>query len=389
MRMRFSKKILGVLGVLGASVVLFSFTHCKDIEQPDPLLALLLPSGGGNVGVISSDLSSSGRFSLISADGLALPGSTPVHSDAVLTYQNNRVYVVNRLNRDNIQVLQPQGLYLTELEFSVGEGTNPQDIAVIDALTAYVSLYERNELLIVNPSDGSLRGSINLGAYADGDGLAEVHRLYYQAPYLYVSVQRLDRNDASGIPAPTGISYLVEIDVRTNGIAGAYTFPGCTNPFGRMQPVTIEGSPHLIIACPGRLGFISELDGGVVAFNLAARAFRTNFLYSEVTAGGDILDVAVRDDRTGYASVLDSSFNKTIQRFDPLTGARLSDLALFPASAGFVSGLLLGPDGKLYTGNADFQNPGITIYDTNRGDVQLTATPVSVGLRPIDLVYIP
>lgn len=378
-----------ILGVLCASVVTLSFSHCKDIEQPDPLLGLLLPSGGGNVGVLSSDLSSSGRFSLISADGLALAGSTPVHSDAVLTYQNNRVYVVNRLNRDNIQVLQPQAFYLTELEFSVGSGTNPQDIVVIDALTAYVSLYERNDLLIVNPSDGSIRGSINLGAFADGDGLVEMHRMYYQAPYLYVGVQRLDRNDASGIPTPTGLSYLVEIDVRTNGIAGAYALPGCSNPFGKMQPVTIEGAPHLVIACPGRLGFISQLDGGVTAFNLALRGFRASFLYTEATAGGDILDVAVRDDRTGYASVLDSAFNKTIQRFDPLTGARLADLAVFPASAGFVSGLLLGPDGKLYTGNADFQNPGITIYDTNRGDAQLTAAPVSVGLRPVDLVYIP
>ena len=52
-----------------------------------------------------------------------------------------RIYVVNRLNADNIQIIDPQQGYTTpaNAQVSVGNGSNPQDIAFVNATKAYVS----------------------------------------------------------------------------------------------------------------------------------------------------------------------------------------------------------------------------------------------------------
>ena len=49
--------------------------------------------------------------------------------------------VTNRLNADNIQIIDPQQGYTTpaNAQVSVDNGTNPQDIAFVNANKAYVS----------------------------------------------------------------------------------------------------------------------------------------------------------------------------------------------------------------------------------------------------------
>lgn len=54
-----------------------------------------------------------------------------------------------------------------------------------------------------------------------------------------------------------------------------------------------------------------------------------------------------------------------------------------------MAGMLLTDDGRLYLGDSSYTEPGISIYDTNAGDLKLTPFPVPIGLRPTDLVYIP
>ena len=68
-----------------------------------------------------------------------------VHSDALARSFGGRVYVVNRLRADNIQIIDPQQGYTTpaNAQVSVGNGTNPQDIAFMNANKAYVSRRSR------------------------------------------------------------------------------------------------------------------------------------------------------------------------------------------------------------------------------------------------------
>ena len=359
-----------------------------DIPRPS-LLSLFGPENSHNrVGVISSDLGSAGRFSLMTPDGFALPASTSVHSDARVTYQNGRVYVINRLNRDNIQVLDPNLAFLTVLEFSTGTKSNPQDLVISDGGAAFMSLYERNEILVADPLSGAPLGQISLSAYADADGLAEAAGLFSFGDRLYAAVQRLDRTQTAFTAPPSGLSYLLEIEPATRTIVQAHPFPAA-NPFGRLRRADIFGAPHIICANPAFLGANFKIDGGVTAFNLSLRVFRPGVLYSEAAAGGDILDAVVKNDTAGYAIVQFADLSTELQRFDPSTGARVSRLSFSLAIGGYTSGLMLGPNGYLYTAESSFSSPGVVIYDTNRGDARLTPAAVNVGLRPTDLVFVP
>ena len=141
-------------------ILFFILLYCKnDIQRPS-ILSLFLPQGGSDVeklGVVSTDFSSGGRFSMIDTSSLvALPTLSYIHSDAVVRFYNQKIYIVNRLNRDSILILNPLLGYLPLQEFSMGSGSNPQDIAVVNDSKAYVSLYNRTYLAVVDLNTGQI-----------------------------------------------------------------------------------------------------------------------------------------------------------------------------------------------------------------------------------------
>jgi hypothetical protein len=378
-------------------VIIFSIFSCKnDIQRPS-IFSLFLPQGGSDVeklGIISTDFSSGGRFSMIDTSSLvALPTLSYIHSDAVIRYFNQKIYIVNRLNRDSILILNPLLGYLPLQEFSMGSGSNPQDIAVVNDSKAYVSLYNRTYLAVVDLNTGQIYKNIDLAVYSETsstsssgiDGRPEMAKMIIYENILYLQLQRLDRNDISGFPSPNTDSYILKINIITDEIIGVSKtlYP---NPYGKMQKITLGSENFIAVCLPSRLGFISQLDGGIGALNIATGEFRTSPLYSEKDAGGDILDMVIKSDKEGFAYVLDSSFNKSIQRFNPSTGEKTGTLATYTSNLGNISGLALSQTGKLFLGSAEYNNPGITVFETANGELrQITPIPISVGLRPFDL----
>ncbi|MCB1141767.1 MAG: hypothetical protein H7A24_12660 [Leptospiraceae bacterium] len=379
-------------------LIVFLFLGCRNDIQRPPLESVFFPlSGvvGEKAGVISSDFSSGGRFSIIDPGlFLSTPTFANVHSDAVLRYAFGRVYIVNRLNRDSILVLNPDLAFLPEKEYSVGQGSNPQDIAVLNSEKAYVSLYNSTGLLVIHPNSGAVLKTIDLSTYSETfttgsaglDGKPEMHRMILHEGYLYLQLQRLDRNDSSGYPAPTSPSYLLKINTSTDLVEKLIQTP-YPNPIGKMRIINFLGAPHLFVCLPARLGFLSQMDGGIAAMNLLTDTFRPTLIYPETTAGGDILDMVIQNENSGFAFVLDAYFNKMIQKFDPSTGNKLATLAYYPSSYGNLSGVALSNSGKLYTGDSNFSNPGVMIYDTNTL-TRLTPQPIDVGLRPFEIEII-
>lgn len=377
--------------------------NCTDIKRPSigSIFAnslFVIPGAGlERVGVVTSDFGTSGRFVVINPDiEIAVPTFANIHSDAVVRFIDGKVFIINRLNRDSILILNPYIAYLPEFEYSVGSGNNPQDIVKVNENKAYITLYNSRNLLVVNPYSGALIRTIDLGQYAESssagiagpDGIPEMSQMYIEGSSLYIQLQRLDRNDPSGIPTPNSNSLLLEIDLNSDTVINSYDFKS-RNPISKIQRLEMGGELFLIMCAPNRLGFISQLDGGVVAFSLTTKTFRTNFLYSELEAGGDILDVQIKNESEGYAFVLDSSFNKSVHQFNPSTGSRINTILSFSASAGNISGLLLTRQGRLYVGDGTFSRPGVLIFDTNRVDKpRITQTSIDVGLRPFDLVEI-
>lgn len=376
---------------------LFLYNCFKDIPRP-PIYSLLFTGGSTEkLAVVSSDFASGGRFSVLNPElQISTPNFLNVHSDAVVRYQREKVIIINRLNRDSIQVLDPNLGFLLEKEFSTGSGTNPQDLVWVDNTRAFVTLYNSNELKIFDMSLGLATRSISLSHLVEKsssgssgiDGLVEPHRMYQKDNSLFVQLQRLDRNDVSGFPAPNTNSLLIEINLQTETIVREIPTP-VPNPISRIQEISIFGEPHLLMCLAGRLGFISQLDGGIFAFRLSDRSFINQPIYSETIAGGDILDFVVYSETEGYAFILDKSFNKFIQKFNPQTGEKILELAYFPSTAGTIAGLAISKSGKLYIADANFQNPGITIFDiTSPKPRKLNPTPIPVGLRPFDMVVI-
>ncbi|MEM7180625.1 MAG: hypothetical protein AAF518_06920 [Spirochaetota bacterium] len=373
-------------------LLLLTMNFCdpvKDIEPP-PFYTFLFGVGqSSRVGIVSSDLGPAGRFSTMTEDGVSVAGAyTNIHSDAVAFYYNSKVYVLNRLNRDNLQILNPNLANLTENEFSLGARSNPHGIAFISETQAYISLYGEARILSVNPQAAQITASIDLSPYADADGIPEVSGLLLHDGRLYAAVQRLDRNNPTSIWPPADYSLLLEIDISTNVIVATYQTQA-TNPRGKLFLVTLSGEPHIVFAASGFSGSSFRLDGGVEAFNLNRKEFLPRFLYTEQIAAGDILNVVIKNDTVGYANVMFQDFSSAIQRFNPSTGEKNADLAFYPASTGFVSGMLLAPNGYLYVGDASFETPGVMIYNTNQNDARLLPSPVNIGLRPTDLIWIP
>ncbi len=366
--------------------------QCSDIRRPPFESLLFLQTSAGNVGMITSDFGGGGRYNVLNfRDRFLLPGLTPVHSDAVVRYYQNRVYIVNRLGRDSIQILNSELANLTMREFSVGSGTNPHDIVVLNPGKAYVSRYNAKSILIVNPLTGGILGEIDLSSYAENssssgipDGIPEMSWMVQFRERVFVTLQRLDRNDASGFFPPSGTSYLLELDPVTDLPLQAYTFQS-TNPFCKPQVVTLFGDPYIVTCTPGFLGFLSMIDGGVEAFNLRTNQFRPGFLLEESQVGGDILDVQIANEELGFVSVLDAKFNKKIVSFNPSTRRILQTLFEVPATVGTnFSGMLMTRDGFLILGIRDFSSPGIQIYDTRGGLRNFTPVPIRTEITPFD-----
>lgn len=390
--MYFSVRIL-VLNVFLVSLLLQGGCR-KDITRPPIWTLLIAQSSPNNIGVVTSDFGGGGRYNVVEPrGGFALPGLAPIHSDAIARFQAGRVYIVNRLNRDSIQVLNPEFANLTEREFSVGQGTNPHDIAILSSEKAYISRYNSRSILIVNPQAGIPIGEIDLSRYSENisgggipDGLPEMSWMVQFQGRVFVTIQRLDRNHPQGFLPPSGESYLLELDPIRDTVIASYRFQS-TNPFSKPQVREIFGEPYLIIATSGRMGFISELDGGVEAFRLASNQFRPGYLLDEKVAGGDILSVQVRNDSEGYASILDRSFNKRIVQFRPDTGSITQVLLEIPHSqATNFSGMVLTQDDLLIVGVSDFRSPGILVFDTHGALRRLTPIPIPLELTPTDIL---
>ena len=291
------------------------------------LATLLVPaaSAGAEFAFVTTTDYETGSSSVILFDGSWTTeiDAASIHSDAISRWFGGLVYVVNRENGDNIQILDPADGFSTLRQFSTGNGTNPQDIALVDEAKAYITLYDANHLLIMNPVTGAQLGTIDLSAFADGDGLCENSRLCVVGDYLFVTIQRVDRNYWWG---PSGDSYVAVVDCETDALVDADpATPGVqairlqgTNPYSDIAYDAV--SERLHVSC---VGWWAVNDGGLEIINPATLASE-GFLITEAAAGGDIFDFALSGGGKGYAVVANSSFFTELINFNPASGTKVA-----------------------------------------------------------------
>ena len=127
-----------------------------------------------------------------------------VHSDAIARFFVNpsafpggRVYVVNRLGADSIQVLDPQLGFITPTNgvLSVGNGTDAWDIVFVNTDKAYVSRLGSPKLLIINPTTLQITGEIDLSSLVkptDSDGSPDPAYMLIRNGMVYVALRHID-----------------------------------------------------------------------------------------------------------------------------------------------------------------------------------------------------
>ncbi len=298
-----------------------------------------------------------------------------VSSDAIARTFGGKVYVVNRLNADNIQVIDPAQGFTTpaNAQVSVGNGTNPQDIAFINANKAYVSRLEKTaRLLILNPTTLATLGELDLSARLksnDRDGSPEATHMLVLNSLLYVVLQHLDNF------VPIAAGEVVVIDPATDRIVTVITLP-FRNPLSQLHfSATLR---RILVSCVGEFGVD---DGGIVAIDPSTNTLDGTLHIPEAALGGDITEFAIISSTKGVAIVSDASFNNAVITFNPSNGQRLGTL-IAPAST-FIPYVALNSRNEVYIAVRDLRTttPGLRVFDavTDRDVVPGT---LSVGLLP-------
>lgn len=335
--------------------------------------------------IVTSDFQS-GAYSTIPLDApTAISRNVgSAHADAVGRNVGGSFYVINRLGGDNVQALDAN--FGTVWQCSLGNGANPHDIVIVAADKGYVSLYDGG-IAVIDPStgadcDGFVRSTIDLSSFADADGLAETDQMAVVGERLYVTLQRLDRDQFF---APTEASFLAVIDTETDEFVDvnpatpaidAITLTG-TNPFSETKGLTVR-SGKIVIA---EIGSFGVLDGGIETIDVATNT-PEGFFVTEEELGGDITDFVIVSDTRGYAIVADASFNNSLIRFDPSRG---DVLAVLTTTSSFLPDIEYDAErGRLLLATRDFLAPGIRIFSSN--DEEITTEPIDTGLPPVNIV---
>lgn len=315
----------------------------------------------------------------------AVNNRASVGSDAVVRWFGGQLYVVERFGLDNIRILDP-ATFTVVRQFSVGNGSNPNDIYVVSPTKAYVTRYDKPDLWIVNPSTGGFVGSISLVPFADHDGLPEMNRLTYHAGRLFVSCQRLNRDNFF---SPTDSSLVVVIDTETDQVVDADpTAPGVqgillprTNPTTEFA-TTPEGD--FLLGCTGAYGVN---DGGVARIDPRALT-STTVEVSEAQLGGDVNDVAVGPGASGVARafcvVSDPAFNTNLVSYQRSGAPTVA--TVFPG-VGFVLGdVEVNDRDEVWLCDRTGTGPGVRVFDAVT-NAQLTANAIFTGLPPSDISF--
>lgn len=334
----------------------------------------------------TTDYTSGALSSLDLGTNTAANDHLVIHSDAVVRVYRDKVYVLNRLGQDNVIVLDRGDLATPLTQYSTGNGSNPHDIAFVSEEKAYISLYERTQLLIVNPVTGDSLGSVDLSTFADADGLPETSQLTVHGGHLFAACQRLDRVNFF---APTEFSAIAVVEVTTDQLVDADP-----EAEGVQGIVMANKNPSGAVQLGGKWflnavnSYVDLTDGGIEVIDLAAMRSE-GVVLDEAAAGGTLGSLAMTSASYGYAVVTNEDFvsGNTVKRLD--LAAQSVSQGLDGLSGGPVPGLGIFR-GRLYVLDrgtpADPAAAGVKVYDVNTDE--LVAGPIGTGLPPSGIAFV-
>ncbi|MBP7148703.1 MAG: hypothetical protein KBD01_14290 [Acidobacteria bacterium] len=336
--------------------------------------------------VAGTDYRSPGRVVLVELQqGERIRASAPLTEtspDPHLATTRGAVFALNRLTYDTLQRLDPRDRFATAWTGGTGQGSNPQDVLLLDDATAYVSRFEPpfDDLAIIDPRRGAYLGNIELGALAENpDHTSRPGPLALADRTAFVALADIDRTFTR-----YGEGKLAVVQPETGNVVGSI-------PLGGRNPVSIatlrdaQDRAKLYVALagiyPGLLP--QELSGGVAVVDVANRAWE-RWALDDDDAGGNVSALALVSPRLGYVIVSAADYSNRVIAFDP---AEAEVLRTVRAPAAYVPALAADSGGVLAIPEADFLDPRVCLFrvpddprgqETPLGCVAVVLPPASV-----------
>ena len=368
--------------VIAFAVIVSVVAGCSDDDKdknplgPDSSMKLAVVNTGGddefNISVIDYE------------NNTAWNDLLPVSGTSELTQYGDYVYIVDKA-ADRIVKFDPVNRTATG-ECSVGSGKAPNSIVFASPDKAYVTLSDAAEIAILNPSDMTVTGAIDISAMADDDGDPDQGHGVIKGDNLYVALRRSDGRSLSDhsslavvdIKADTVVT---EIILHTNGIAGAnmLSLGGCV---GGESRVSGDVYPYII-------GSVSDPGDGAIE-RLDLNEMITDVIMGETAIGGNLTTWVFDTPTTGWAIVglSDASGGDGwgLSRFDLIAGdfTQVSDFQ----KSYYSWALDYTDDGLVLVGSNDEDNPGVLVLDSRDGYKHVFEQPIDVGLLPKRLVVV-
>ena len=345
---------------------------CEEDDPADPL-------EGRAALVVTTDYQTGSYAAVRLTDLAVVPNIEVIHQDSVCRFDPITGFplIVARQGADAIDIVDPARDWQVVGEYSVGAGSNAQDIAVVSPERAYVSRMGEASLRVVHPLEGTVIDEIDLSAYADADGLPEPAGMYHLDGEVYVLLLRLENLLTSDH------SLMLVIDASSGEIEDSIEL-SAPNPSGALRYCEPLGA--LVLVEPGDFGVHD--DGGIELYYPATGEL-SGLIIDEEALGGDAVDAVLLSETKGWAivgEVIGTAGRTRVVSFDPSAGVKTGDL--IADGAWNHMSLELTPDrGQLWVPDRKQTDPGIRVFDVAT-DEEITSAPIDVGLPPFAICFL-
>ena len=154
-----------------------------------------------------------------------------VGSNPILRFAEQRLFVLSPTD-DSLQIVDSEH-WMVERTYALPAGTAPTDVALIDALTAYISPDKSNQLLRLDLDSGDVTPYVDLSPLFDRDVMTDLGTMIVHGDRLFVQIQRAT-SSTPGDPDLAGS--LAVIDLTTGELIDADpVVPG-------IQPIELQGT---------------------------------------------------------------------------------------------------------------------------------------------------
>lgn len=312
---------------------------CNPVAPVEPGARMAVLTAGTDNGALG-ELDVSGTAPVFRPDLLV------AHSDATVRSGMGRVFVVGRMGGDSLLAADAASFavqYQTPLE----AGSNPQDVALVSTCKAYVSLYQRHALAVVNPATGEvLSTQVSLLDYADADGSPEAAWMeIVDADTVALAIQNLE----DWVPSRTGRILLV--DTATDVVTGEIELTS-RNPF---SPIVRAGASTFVVGC---VDDFSGNQGGIEAFD--TETLTSRLAVSAAELDGVPSDLVMENENCGFVLVNTPAWESGVRPF--CLDGTVGDW-IVPPGQYTMTGLAITDDARLVIADATASAAGLRLVD--------------------------